>query len=459
MRTSSYSAVLLLLLASIPQLSAQTYTIKSMPPQQVGKSVTVRIVEDKTRKSKILDVDGKASDLGKSKLEDLVFTETILDRDDTKKKVTKFVRVYEKAKITEAGKTRPLSYEGRTLVFERSKDGVFFIGVVGKPLADRSDLNELIVEENQVEVDQDTREKALFPSKPVAVGETWKLDLKLIAEQMKLDCDIKASQGEGKLVKVEMRGNSLIGVLEFTLKLAVMSFPDLKFLPALIVVGKITMEQAIDGSRSESKKSSTMTMKGLVSTESEGQKFKLDFDDLNLQSSGVSAEVDDAKSQKIPSVEMFGPPGTWIEYTSKEGQYSVLKPGTPKVTVKKDEKSGDETVTAVVALDNGQVSYTVAYYSAQKNDPKELLAAFRKQFGEGAKKVTDVKLNGVDGIEVVSETKTKGDIVITNTIQVFVIDDRVYQLMAMNSSAAKEKLEVRKFLDSFKLIKKKDDKK
>ena len=44
------------------------------------------------------------------------------------------------------------------------------------------------------------------------------------------------------------------------------------------------------------------------------------------------------------------------------------------------------------------------------------------------------------------------------TYRVFYVNDRLYQLMVVNAMNTKEKPLVKKFLDSFKLLKKKDAK-
>ena len=113
---------------------AQTYTINLKAPPAVGKTVTIRDTDTDAEGSslKFISPDGKTAYEGKPKTRELVYSITPLEPETSGGRPGKYKHVYEKATETVDGKTRKLSYHGRTLVFGR-KDGVYRVGVVGDP--------------------------------------------------------------------------------------------------------------------------------------------------------------------------------------------------------------------------------------------------------------------------------------------------------------------------------------
>ncbi len=464
MRTSRFIAVAVLGLASFAPLSAQeTYAIKFKTYADEGKSFTVRNTSKDFGSMKFI-ADGKVIDENKPKTQETVYTETVLQRGTGTGKPAKYVRVYEKASETEDGKTKVFSYRGRTVVFER-KDNAYRVGVVGTPDLDPDDLEKLIKDANQTPNSDRDLDAALLPTKPVAVGETWKLDIaKLALVYEDYEIDIAASRAEAKLVKIYKKGSSQCGQIEYTLAIAATSIKNfLKFQPPIRSKFHVTIERAIDGSSCESKAILRESHLGKGVIDGNGKQTKVEIDGGEDKQEESSAEFDSPKALKIPAVALYGPGEFWSEYASKEGQFSAAFPGKPTVQSKKNEKSGTEIVTTGVSRENGQVGYSVIYFINDKQDPKALLTALVDQYAKQTKKKTDVKQNGYVGVELVTEIKVNAEDVADVTILMYVTEDRVYQVMAVRARTAKETVETRKFFDSFKLTKKaeakKDDKK
>jgi len=460
MRTSWLLGVTAILIAAMTPVSAQTYTIKLKTYADEGKSVTYRNVEEESGITKFLDADGKVVNEIKPKTTNTVYTETILSRGTGDGRAAKYVRVYEKATETQEGKARALSHQGRTVVFER-KEGDYRIGVVGTPALATEDLEKLIEKANDAPNNERDGDKAITPKKAVAVGETWKVEIKAIALLMKdYEFDMKSSQAEAKLVKVFQRGTTQFGVIELTLDLTITEYAKLiKFEKPLTMKLAATMERAIDGSSLASKTTTKIRIKGTGTLENGGKKYTAIMEGESTGQSDDSEEFDDPKARKVPAVKFTGPNGDWSEFTSKEGQFSASFPGKPKLETEKIEKTGGETVTLSVERDEGRIVYAVVYLDSGKQDPKKLLTAFVDRFAADTTKKTDVMLNGHAGIELVRTIKAKSGGTFAMTQLIYVTDDRVYQVMATAADSAKEKLEVRKFLDSFKLTTKAEPKK
>ena len=105
----------------------------------------------------------------------------------------------------------------------------------------------------------------------------------------------------------------------------------------------------------------------------------------------------------------------------------------------------------------------VTYTDFDRPDPKLDAKTMVKAVADSVAKTCtekerkEITQNGLPGIELVGEIEQKGP-KIAMTYRVFYVNDRLYQLMVVNAMNTKEKPLVKKFLDSFKLLKKKDAK-
>jgi hypothetical protein len=274
MRSSSWWSFVAVLVLTASVRAEDTYTIKLKQQPDVGKAVTIKDTETNSQSNKITDGDGKVIDDGKKhtiKIEE-VYTETILEKGD--KVPNKFKRTYEKAARTLDDKTDAFSYEGRTIVFER-KDGKYVATAEGDKPVSEADLTSLTQKANS---DTGTQYELFQPSKPVKVGDTWKITGKQITQAVGgNDLDAEKSSGEGKLTKVYEKDGHKFGNLVVTVKLAPGKAPkDVTFETPPVVELKLTLDAAIDGSSTASAVSMTGSSKGKYTLERGGKKLTID---------------------------------------------------------------------------------------------------------------------------------------------------------------------------------------
>jgi hypothetical protein len=150
--------------------------------------------------------------------------------------------------------------------------------------------------------------------------------------------------------------------------------------------------------------------------------------------------------------------GDWQTFTSEEGRFSILMPGTPKEATQTSETAnGTFTVHAFTASDpNRGPEYTASYLkyptSVEGSDFSQMLAAALKGV-VGANTLVDQKTGTVQGVpSIEGEYETGG----TNYTfyKAIIHNGHLYQLFVGTSTAAKDMYhdEARKFFDSFQLL-------
>lgn len=163
-----------------------------------------------------------------------------------------------------------------------------------------------------------------------------------------------------------------------------------------------------------------------------------------------------------------GQTNEWIDYSSDDGEFSVLLPNEPKPSKTngeghpKDSRTGKPLGKKVRFTYNDITStaersfYLVGWVDYEDGfnfDTKAELNANRDNFinESGATLVSEkpIKLGASQGIEFVAETSSKAYI----KGRIYIIGRRPYILVAM--TLRKERTDVEKFLDSFKLGRKK----
>src|SRR5262249_457403 len=136
------------------------------------------------------------------------------------------------------------------------------------------------------------------------------------------------------------------------------------------------------------------------------------------------------------------------EFTSEEGKFSILMPGDPER--KTQRIRGLEMVMYGMNVKNG--AYVVGYMDAPGR-PLSLDGAIQNVTNEHNGKISSTKdftLEGYTGKEFEIESKEpKGYI----SGRVIVVKDRLYTFQAAGTNAKLSNSDVRKFLDSFKLLK------
>jgi hypothetical protein len=458
MYISSWTWALAVLLWFGPATAtAQTYVIKLNSKQTIGRTVTIRDTRTENGTLKFFFPDGKLAHEVPPKSRELIYTVTPLEEERSDRQSGKCKFVYEKATETIGGKTRNLSYHGRTLIFAQ-KDGVYRVGVVGEQPLDPADVDELLAKANRKSSDRDD-DRAFLPAKPVAVGDSWSVDPNVVFSAFKeFDPDMKVSRADGKLVRVYTRGASRFGTLEVSVEGAVKSLGmGSKFDPPAIKKMKVTTDRAIDGSEAALTVTDDGDIKGRGTVRKGETIFTVEMGMGQSSRQEISAERDDPKAREVPVVKFVGR-GDWFEFTSKEGRFTASFPDKPTVKTVSLENGVQETkVMAIREQDRTAYGVTIHDYpeSAPLSEPEVALKRIAETHADKTKEKKDIERFGYPGIELHLEFEQDG-VRLIMTLQAFCVDGRFYQVVAMGEHGTKKKIEVRKFLDSFRLLKEKD---
>lgn len=141
----------------------------------------------------------------------------------------------------------------------------------------------------------------------------------------------------------------------------------------------------------------------------------------------------------------------WQEFSSSEGGFVVLMPGTPEeeTQTEKTEDGDSEQHLFTVATSEGVflVSYADFANEIAQLDSEELLGAAAEGYlTDGAKLITQrpISLDGIPGREIKYED-SDGSI---GQARIFLVKQRLYQVSTLGSNTN----DVQKFFDSFQLM-------
>jgi hypothetical protein len=451
------------LLFALPTFAAdEPVTIKLKLYPEPGQSITSDSRHTDTGTTRIEDPDGKLLVEVKPGGSVTVEKTTVLEA-DKEGKPTKYLRTFEKANETESGKTKTFSYEGRTVLFEKQKDGKFRVGVVGKGELEPADAEKLVEKANKPS-ESDAIMKQFAPKKPVKVGDSWPLDAKLMATAMEATVDEAKSSVTVKLLKLSTRGKTPIGTFELDAKLAVRSISgkvEMSFDTPVTFTMKGTMELVIDGSSTENTADLVMGMTGTGNWKNAGgASGKITFD-ISGKVKEVEGAEQAAKEIKTPAVTWLRQPGDWGVFKPKDGSFAVEFPGVAKEESKKGAR-GESTKTWTVAAEGGAVAYVVGTTDfggdpAAVNAKGVLTAVANSQ--KAAMNLKDVKINGYPGIEFNRE-EVNGDKTLEFRQRVVMANGRMYQQIVIAEKGKGKQADSDKFFESFKVLAKpvpKDD--
>jgi hypothetical protein len=434
---------------------AQTYTIKLKSYPGKGMTVTVRDTDKEQGSIKYYDATGQLVNEVKAKTRELVYADTTLERDKPDEPARLYKTVYTTAVETEAGEQTIKSYQGRTLLYERT-DGKYRVGVAGMPALATEDLEDLLERANKNPGGTAKMDRLLSPAVAVKIGENWTLDEALLADALGMagDLDLKQTKGVAKLIKAQMVGKRLMGVIQVNLTLAVKgSGKDIQFDPPLMVDLEATVDTAIDGSASARTEVLTSKGKGKIGMKRGDMTYTVVFDMQSVHRVERSEEKDDSKAREVPKVVFAEPAGDWKEFTSKEGKFTVTFPGTPKAETKKDG-NGTVTTTYSVVLEKGSIYYMAAFTDyvgdAAKAEPKVMLKNLADSLAKNAKQKKDIQLGDYPGIEMVSELEEMG-VKVAMKHRIYFLNGRLYQVVVVSEARLAEKAQFDRFLDSLKL--------
>jgi hypothetical protein len=138
------------------------------------------------------------------------------------------------------------------------------------------------------------------------------------------------------------------------------------------------------------------------------------------------------------------------EYTSAQGKYSVLMPGTPK----KETRPAGPLTLHFEMVENRNDAWGVGYADLPPGTPFDYEGAVKGMANANGGTVNvnrDFTLDGVKGREVeISITKpVKG----YTTARIIVVNNRLYEVLAVGTKQKLDDPEVKKFFESFKVNK------
>jgi hypothetical protein len=440
----------LLFLASAALADDDAITIKLKLHPEPGRTVTTDGRHVDRGSTRIEGADGKLLAEVKPGGSETVETTTVLEADKDGVP-TRYLRTYEKAAETENSKTKTFTYQGRTLLYEKGKDGKVRVGVSGARGLDPKDAEKL-VERAKKPSESEALMRQFAPKKPVKVGDSWPLDIKLVAAAMEVKADEARSAATVKLTKVERRSGTPVGTFELDVRLALAGTAakyDITFDPPGSLTMKGAVELAIDGSSTESKADLDMGLTGSGTVKGRG---KITFDVSGKVTEHQSAERP-AREAKAPTVTWLRSPGEWAPFKPKDGSFAVELPGAAKEDRRKNGR-GDNTVTWTVEADGGAVAYVVGVTDfvgdATKADPKAVLTAVANG-QKGARDVKDVKIDGHPGIEF-HRSDTIADKEMEFRQRVVIVNGRMLQQIVIAEKGKGKPADADKFSQSFKIL-------
>jgi hypothetical protein len=284
MRTRNLITVLLVLPLMTAGAHAQSYTLKIKGGPEVGRSVTIsenvkiNLTFSIALDNNVLKEEKKVID------EEKQLTEKLLASND--KGPTKFSRVYSKALKRDEGNLTKLSYEGKTIVFERKGDKFEATAQGGE--VDEKELDDLLKSVNNKGDDS-----GFAPKNAVKVGDTWTLKKEAVGiflGDLKDGADFDKFKGQGKLIKTYMKDGKQWGTLDIALAVPLKKFGPLDLEKTIPFELKLTLDTAIDGSSTANQIKGTLKVEGKSQVEQNGQTIMIDVNVRAVISRDQSAE-------------------------------------------------------------------------------------------------------------------------------------------------------------------------
>jgi hypothetical protein len=134
----------------------------------------------------------------------------------------------------------------------------------------------------------------------------------------------------------------------------------------------------------------------------------------------------------------------WKEFASKEGRFKVLMPGTPKQDQAETESDFGKGVLHMNTAQAGKTLYGANYCDSSRD------GAVANLEGELAGE-KDIKLGEYPGREIQIDVAGGKRLF---RVRVYLVDQRLYQVVVFGTKEAATSKEADKFLDSFKLAEK-----
>jgi hypothetical protein len=277
------TAVAWALLAPGLLAAEEKFDIK-LKKRQKGDAVTVAYEEKTTNAMTVTGPDGKVVEKkNQQMLEAARFREDVLEKEPGKRP-TRLKRTYEKASVTLDGKAEDFEYSGKAVTIEKAAGGYTFTLDGGKVLKGKA-AGLLAKEFTGKKSDSDDVEEKVLPKKPVAVGDTWDINVKEFLKELSGEDEVKAfdldkAKGAGKLAKAYKRGDQQFGVLEIDLTTPLVALPGTEFKceSGSKFNLKLTLDVCIDGSAEAGNMKGDLKFAGKAKGSQGGMDFGLEFD-------------------------------------------------------------------------------------------------------------------------------------------------------------------------------------
>jgi len=148
----------------------------------------------------------------------------------------------------------------------------------------------------------------------------------------------------------------------------------------------------------------------------------------------------------------------WVEFTSPDGSFSASFPETPEEQTQSIDTAAGPITLHGFTVDRGYIAYAVMYSDfpsdlIQQGDPDLLLdggvdGAVTNVQGNLVSKTT-ISLDGHPGREFTIESDAQQ---VTVKGRIFLVDNRLYQVIVVIAEGGSFESETAKFLDSFTLV-------
>jgi hypothetical protein len=258
------------------------YTLKVKAYPSVGKSFRVQATDLLRSSLTVEEPDQPAKTVKEATTRSEEYTQKTLSLREGK--LVSFQRDYSSSIVEEGKDKAKTALDGKSIVFTLGKKGCSYDLKDNLPPEEARKLSDAHADGLAMVV-------KLLPNHPVREGDEWPLSGKQIVTGMvSLPVDPELSRGKGKLVKVEKKGESTWGTLEFTLEIETLAGAN------GTGSGKFVLqaETAIDGSSTQAK----LNIKGeltLIAHEKDPQNPKRVKKFTAVANGAFSAEISEEK--------------------------------------------------------------------------------------------------------------------------------------------------------------------
>lgn len=146
----------------------------------------------------------------------------------------------------------------------------------------------------------------------------------------------------------------------------------------------------------------------------------------------------------------------WQRFTSEEGRFSIMMPGHPTMSLKRDETPVGEVISRIYTYENTTISLTAEYSDLPGvavifGGRKRIYSKSRDAFLEDAKghevASLDIRFGAYRGRELIYETATQ-----YGKARFILIGKRLYVLQAAMDKGVEDKSPIDRYFETFKPV-------